>query len=48
MTIVLRVLYVLICFIPNWKKDQGSVNEVSAPDDGVETPKRVEQFKSKL
>jgi hypothetical protein len=59
-SVVLRALYVLICFIPNWIKthmycgdcnaqeNQGSGNEISAADDGVGTLKRVEQFKSKL
>jgi hypothetical protein len=46
--------------MPNWKKmdiycgdynaqeNQGSGNEISAPGDGVGTPKSVEQFKSKV
>jgi hypothetical protein len=29
----------------NAEENQGNGNEISAPDDGIGTPKRVEQFK---
>jgi hypothetical protein len=38
----------MYCGDYNAQENQGSGNEISAADDGVGTPKRVERFKSKV